>query len=44
MEELNERIAQNKYARMAGLMYLLVIAVFVTGLFLRSSIKRAAPF
>jgi hypothetical protein len=44
MEELNERIAQNKYVRMAGLMYLLVIAVFVTGLFLRSSIETSGTF
>lgn len=44
MEELNERIAQNKYARMAGLMYLLVIAVFITGLFLRSSIEKSGTF
>jgi hypothetical protein len=41
MKELNECIAQNKYARMAGLMYLLVIAVFVTGLFLRSSVEKS---
>ncbi|HUZ94263.1 MAG TPA: DUF4386 domain-containing protein [Edaphobacter sp.] len=44
MEELNDRIAQNKYARMAGLMYLLVIAVFVTGLFLRSGIEKSGNF
>ena len=44
MEELNQRIAQNKYARMAGLMYLLVIVVFVTGLFLRSSIEKSGTF
>jgi Domain of unknown function (DUF4386) len=44
MEEPSERIAQNKYAQTAGLMYLLVIAVFVTGLFLRSSIEKSGNF
>jgi hypothetical protein len=44
MKEPNERIAQNKYAQMAGLMYLLVIAVFVTRLFLRSSVEKSGNF
>jgi len=44
LEELKERIAQNKYARIAGLIYLPVIAVFVTGLFLRSGIEKSGNF